>query len=448
MKPFPSPHILLVNPWIHDFAAYDFWAKPLGLLTLGGILRDHGARISYLDCLDRFHPGSKTPPSPPARCGRGPYRKTVIAKPAGLADIPRNYCRYGIPPDRMRHDLQALDAPDLVLVTSLMTYWYPGVGETIAVVKSVFPDVPLVLGGIYASLCPDHARNTCGADRVVAGPGEAVILPLVAELTGWSPTPRFDPRDLDSLPRPALDLEHHLAHAPLLTSRGCPFRCAYCASHRLQPDLLRRSPASVVDEIMDWHQKYGVVDFAFYDDALLIDAHRPIVPLLEGVAVAGIAVRFHTPNALHVREITRPLARLMRRAGFHTIRLGLETTAFEGRQAMDRKVTEKEFMRTVGHLRAAGFGAGQVGAYLLAGLPGQDVAGVEASIAVVKTAGVTPVIAHYTPIPHTPMWKEAVAASRYDLEADPIFTNNAIFPCRGDAFSWDVLTRLKNLARA
>jgi radical SAM superfamily enzyme YgiQ (UPF0313 family) len=448
MKPSPSPHILLVNPWIHDFAAYDFWAKPLGLLTLGGILRDHGARISYLDCLDRFHPGSKTPPSPPARCGRGPYLKTVIAKPAGLADIPRNYCRYGIPPDRLRHDLQALDPPDLVLVTSLMTYWYPGVGETIAVVKSIFPDVPLVLGGVYASLCPDHARNTCGADRVVTGPGEAVILPLVAELTGWSPTRHFDPRDLDSLPRPALDLEHHLAHVPLLTSRGCPFRCAYCASHRLQPDLLRRSPASVVDEIMDWHQKYGVHDFAFYDDALLIDADRHIVPLLEGVAAAGIAVRFHTPNALHVREITLPLARLMRRAGFHTIRLGLETTAFEGRQAMDRKVTEKEFMCTVGYLRGAGFGAGQVGAYLLAGLPGQDVAGVEASIAVVKAAGVTPVIAHYTPIPHTPMWKEAVAASRYDLEADPIFTNNAIFPCRSDAFSWEVLTRLKNLARA
>jgi hypothetical protein len=40
---------------------------------------------------------------------------------------------------------------------------------------------------------------------------------------------------------------------------------------------------------------------------------------------------------------------------------------------------------------------------------------------VVKQAGVTPVIAHYTPIPHTPMWDDAVAASRYDLESDPIF---------------------------
>ena len=172
-----------------------------------------------------------------------------------------------------------------------------------------------------------------------------------------------------------------------------------------------------------------------------------IMPLLEGIVAAGIDVRFHTPNALHVRAITRPLARLMFQAGFHTIRLGLETTAFEGRQTMDRKVTEAEFIGTVGHLIAAGFGAGQIGAYLLAGLPGQDVADVEDSIAVVKQAGVTPVIAHYTPIPHTPMWPAAVASSRYDLASDPIFTNNAIFPCQSETFSWEVLSRLKRLTK-
>ena len=442
------PHILLVNPWIHDFAAYDFWAKPLGLLTLGGILREHGARISYLDCLDRFHPFAEAGPSPPARCGRGPYLKTVIAKPPGLTDIPRTFCRYGIPADWFRKDLEALDPPDLVMVTSLMTYWYPGVRETIDAVKSVFPDVPVVLGGVYATLCTEHAVNTCGADRVVSGPGESVILELAAELTGWSPVPLFDPQDLDTFPRPVLDLERRLVHVPVLTSRGCPFQCAYCASHRLQPRLMRRRPDSVVDEIVHWHQCHGVRDFAFYDDALLVDADRHIIPLLEGLVATGIDVRFHTPNALHIREITRPLARLMFRAGFHTIRLGLETTTFEGRQTMDRKVTEAEFLRTVGFLKDAGFDSGQVGAYLLAGLPGQDYTGVEDSIAVVKQAGVTPVIAHYTPIPHTPMWKAAVAASRYDLASDPIFTNNAIFPCRSETFSWDVLTRLKNLARA
>ncbi|MEZ4525572.1 MAG: hypothetical protein R2941_06590 [Desulfobacterales bacterium] len=52
-------------------------------------------------------------------------------------------------------------------------------------------------------------------------------------------------------------------------------------------------------------------------------------------------MRFHTPNAVHIREITPLTANLMFRAGFHTLRLGLETTAFEERNALDRKVTEE-----------------------------------------------------------------------------------------------------------
>ena len=90
-----SPEILLVNPWIHDFAAYDFWAKPVGLLTLASILRQHGLNISYIDCLDRFHPDMpKTDPH--ARNGRGPYLKTRALNPEGLHDVNRNFSRYGI----------------------------------------------------------------------------------------------------------------------------------------------------------------------------------------------------------------------------------------------------------------------------------------------------------------------------------------------------------------
>ncbi len=48
---------------------------------------------------------------------------------------------------------------------------------------------------------------------------------------------------------------------------------------------MRRSPESVVEEIQYWHKKYGVVDFAFYDDALLVNAENHIIPILEGVMV-------------------------------------------------------------------------------------------------------------------------------------------------------------------
>ena len=47
-----------------------------------------------------------------------------------------------------------------------MTYWYPGVIEAISLSKEIHPDVPVILGGIYARLCKNHALKNSGADIV------------------------------------------------------------------------------------------------------------------------------------------------------------------------------------------------------------------------------------------------------------------------------------------
>ncbi|MFP4347865.1 MAG: B12-binding domain-containing radical SAM protein [Desulfococcaceae bacterium] len=444
MKPRSAPRILLVNPWIHDFAAYDFWARPLGLLTIAAVLREHGIEVDYLDCLDRFHP--KAPPlNPKARHGRGPYLKTRIPRPDGLTDIPRHFCRYGIDPAWFTEDLQAVPEPDLILVTSLMTYWYPGVQETIQLLRQVYPEAPILLGGIYATLCRDHAETVSGADRVIPGNDILNILDLIAFYTGYSIKPRFDSKNPDAWPDPALDLQHTTPFAPLLTSRGCPFACAYCASRFLEPKRRIRSPERVMAEIRHWHEDYGVQDFVFYDDALLVHPDHHIIPLLKAVIDSGMGIRFHTPNAVHIREVSGELADLMRTAGFETLRLGLETAAFEEGSRLDRKVTEAEFKKAIGRLLDAGFDAGAVGAYLLAGLPDQTLNAVAHSIGIVRESGVTPVPAYYTPIPHTDLWDRARAVSRYDLAADPVFTNNALLPCWPE-FSWEIVSYLKNLA--
>jgi hypothetical protein len=56
-----SPHILLINPWITDFAVYNFWIRPLGLLCIASLLRANGFRVTLIDCLGlsikTVHPG-------------------------------------------------------------------------------------------------------------------------------------------------------------------------------------------------------------------------------------------------------------------------------------------------------------------------------------------------------------------------------------------------------
>jgi len=443
------PHILCVNPWVHDFAAFDFWARPLGLFTIAAILRQNGVRVSFLDCMNRFHP-RRTKRVKVCWDGRGPFDKTPIPLPevleTHLGDTAGNFTRYGALKEWIDQDLGEMDRPDLILVTSLMTYWATGVAETIAVLKKRFPDVPVVLGGIYASLCEDHARKYSGADEVITGPAEPVLADLVKTHTGFALNHIPDPADLDAVPFAALDLQGTMAYAPILTSRGCPFSCEYCASSVLEPRFRRRSPENVFQEICHWHNNFQVKNFAFYDDALLINPERYAFPLLERIIAENMDIFFHTPNALHIKEISAKAAGLMFKAGFKTIRLGLETADFSGHRH-DIKVKQNEFFTAVENLRAAGFEKDQLGAYLLCGLPDQDLDEVEGSINQVKRLGLTPVLAYYTPIPHTDMWADAVKNARFDIMAHPALTNNSLFPCVRSQQDLERISQLKKMLK-
>ena len=249
---------------------------------------------------------------------------------------------------------------------------------------------------------------------------------------------------MDSLPYPALDLLDHPSFIPILTSRGCPLDCTYCASRQLQPAYRRRHPLAVVAELIYWQDRLGLTDAAFYDDALLLAAPDHLLVILEELARRGRTFRFHTPNGLHARLITREVAQWLKRANFATLRLGVETTAL-GDARLDAKLQAGELEAALAYLQEAGFAAEEIGVYLLIGLPDQAETEVAASIRRVKELGATPVLAQYSPIPGTALWPRALATSRYDLTIDPLFQNNSLFPC-WPQFSWDRYTSLKRLA--
>lgn len=443
------PLFLLVNPWAEDFAAHDLWAKPLGLLSLAALLREGGCGVTFLDCVDRRDPMTNNHPDVLPGTGRkfgtGKFPRMRISKPEAYAGFPRHYHRFGIHPDSLRAKLLASPKPDLIWVTSTMTYWYPGVVETIAAIREVFPDVPIWLGGIYARLCPAHAAEKSGADETVTL--DANLLPEKIEAaTGFKVRNEASWRHFPSWPAPALDLLCEPAYAPILTGRGCPFRCPYCASGILQPGREKRDAESIYREIAMRREEQGIGDFAFYDDALLLDADRGLKPALERLCREGVRVRFHTPNALHVRALTPEWCRLLFESGFTTLRLGLETTRRDRQREWGGKVDEKAFASAVSNLFAAGFSSKQVGVYLLCGLPGQTPEEVAEAIRAVSETGAHPYLAEYAPAPGTPMWKAAAAAASFDIEGEPLYHNNTFFACRRPGFSLEDLWRLKDLA--
>jgi radical SAM superfamily enzyme YgiQ (UPF0313 family) len=432
-----NTELILINPWIYDFAAYDLWSKPLGLLYLAGILRDWGFSVHLIDCLDNHHPGMKGNRGlvKPVRrqFGTGKFWRQGIPKPLPLKGFPRSYSRYGISRELFAAELKGIKNPAAILITSLMTYWYPGVMEAVSMAKEIHPDTPVILGGIYARLCRQHAFQYSGADLVISDCGHPPQEELIKVLDRAGIGVKDTPVHSAGLSYPAFEMLHHIDYITLLTSTGCPFRCRYCASHYIVPRRSRRAPEEVLEEIFFWNRTFGVRDFAFYDDALLLDADVHISRILEPIAALKPDVRFHTPNALHIREISLDMARLLRSSGFQTIRLGYETADIERLHTLDSKVSEGEFERAVAHLKKAGFGDREIGVYVLAGLPDQSVASVLQTLNVVGNMGVMPYLAEYSPIPHTALWERAVECSEYDLAAEPLFHNNTLLPCWDEA---------------
>jgi radical SAM superfamily enzyme YgiQ (UPF0313 family) len=437
-------HILCINPWIYDFAAYNMWIEPLGLLTVAGVLRAAGHEVALVDCLDRHHPDAPAPRSPRDAYGCGRFHKVEVVRPAVLAHVPRRWGRYGLPVEVFETECDLCTRPDAVLVTSMMTYWYPGPLEAIRRVKARWPGVPVALGGVYATLCADHARAHSGADAVLPGLGEVQALAWVAEVTGES---RALPVPVEDI-LPAHDLRRPQGYVAVQTARGCPFDCPYCAVDQLAPQgFYPRSPERVVDEIAWCVTELGVRDIAFYDDALLYDAERHILPILDSVLARGIETRgtrarFHTPNGLHARYINRDLARKMHRAGFVTLRLGLETADPDEQRRDGDKVDRDLFARAVEALWAAGFTAREVAAYVLIGRPGQDVEAVRTTVAYAHQLGIQVRAAQFSPIPGTREWTAAVAAGDIPADADPLLHNNSVYPCANacvHAGAWEAL---------
>ena len=362
-----------------------------------------------------------------------------MTKPFPLKDIPRPYSRYGLSFKLFEEELQKIQKPLAILVTSLMTYWYPGVKEAIRLARKIHPGIPVILGGIYARLCQNHARLHMKADHVITDNDLVSLLNVLNACGVPTPGPL---QNLGHPPYPAFDLLNRIDYVCILTSRGCPYQCRYCASHFLDPDLIRRDPEEVLEEILFWHKDYGVRDFAYYDDALLIASDRHLAVLLENLERLHMDLRFHTPNAVHAKEITGDIATLMYKTGFRTIRLGLETSDFSLHRELDNKIAEGDFERGVQNLLKAGFSQNEIGAYIMMGLPGQSVDSVIETINFVANTGAIPFLSDYSPIPHTALWKKAIRHSKFDLASEPLFHNNTLLPCWGDAQKKE-LPRLK-----
>ncbi len=225
-------------------------------------------------------------------------------------------------------------------------------------IKSWDPRCFVMTGGPYATDDPEDALRCGAVDCAVIGEGEATATEIVGRLLERRPIDdvagiayqrdgrvvRTGPRpliaDLDALPAPdysLIDLDafsnRYLTfsskifqpHGNIMTTRGCPYQCAYC-HHILGKRFRARSPENVLAEIRGLHDRYGLTDFQIIDDIFNLDLERAkrICDLIVG---SGMALTLSFPNALRGDRLDDELIDKMAAAGTKFVSYAVETAS-------------------------------------------------------------------------------------------------------------------------
>ncbi len=422
-----TPKILLVNPPIYDFAAYDFWLKPYGMLSAAGNLRGK-ADFKLFDYLDRTHPFAvRQKELESDQWGRGRFYCEQIPNPVCLEAVPRYFRRFGLPRNMFEEFLSREDSFDFVFVQTTMTYWYKGVEEVIEDIRKAWPQAKIILGGNYVTLCGSHAEKL-GADFLVR---TNELEPLWKYL-------RISP----DLNQPALwEVYEKLNVGVLKLTEGCPFKCTYCSVPKVYSQFKTRPLEHSLAEL-ELLYRLGVENIAFYDDALLFEHKKVLVPFLNEVVKRDIKVNFHSPNALNARFITRELAELMVRTGFKTFYLGFESASQQWQRRTGSKVFSDELAQASQYLIEAGAEPTSITAYQILGHPHIDIQQLEASMRFVNSLGIRGMLADFSPIPGTPDGE--YCRQWVDMD-EPLMHNKTAFPIIFLGF--DETNHLKDLQR-
>src|SRR5579883_999498 len=302
---------LLFQPPVYDTQYYAEWSLPSGLLKVSSWLRNLGYDVRLLDCL---YPDKKGEVKQEVRkvvqvCSTlewslADYRTMVKERFARTTiELPQHH-RYkyefgkplhaietllGESPQRKLFEEEERWIPDEVWITSIMTYWWESTRDAVLLMKRLYPNARIRVGGIYPTLAPYHLRNALAAAgllfEIVRGrdlkletaKGKTTVRNRDVIVTGEIPDASNADLDFEGYRQMtrALEGEERVPkYAILTTSRGCPFDCSYCAQKAYNEGSLKvriRSAKDTFEEIRHKYHTYGVHEVAFYEDNFLLE---------------------------------------------------------------------------------------------------------------------------------------------------------------------------------
>ncbi len=422
---------------------------PLGLAYVAGSLRAAGHEVTVIDAV-----------------GEAPDRIVQAGRVAQL----------GLPVAEVVAMLPA--DTQVVGIAAMFTYQWRVVSELIHALHAARPDVLLIGGGEHFTGLPEISLQQTPIHILALGEGEETAVAIVRrygehlaargaasvadpepEVAQWAAglagvsyrkdgvvvhEPRRDRvRDVDAIPLPAWDLFnvrgydenglvtgiHNGVTVPILATRGCPYRCAYCSSPNMwTTKWLPREPKKVVDEIESYVETYGANNFPFQDLTAIL-RREWIVDFCREIIARKLQISWQLPSGTRCEVVDDEVASLLAASGGWSLNFAPESGSEEVRKKVSKQMTEKSLFSAVD---AAVKHKLNTAVFFVLGFPGDNKQNFKDTVKWARRlarAGVDDVaVGFYFPIPGTKFYKQLETDGKIALNDDlmmaPIFVHD------------------------
>jgi anaerobic magnesium-protoporphyrin IX monomethyl ester cyclase len=367
--------------------------------------------------------------------------------------------------------IKAVSDADIVGITGMT----PTIGTALSIARYLKKDrqnIKIILGGPHVTLLPEETLSSSNdIDVIVRGEGDETVIELMRALENGKPldsvagisykangnvvhtADRTSSVDMDKLPYPAyhrLPWKQYHPHPPhgmslpfgaIVTSRGCPYRCAYCSKPVFGSKFRAQSPERVVEEMSYLHEKFGVKEIAFYDDSFTLDKERAHA-IADKIMEKRLKIAWTCETRVNL--VDRELLGHMKRAGCYSVAYGIESASPQIIEVLHKDITLEQVEKAVRDSREVGL---QVVGYFMLGSPGETPATIRQTIDYAKKLKVD--FAQFsitTPFPGTELYdiymrdkKESIPWEKFvyagtDNPATPVFESSEL--SREDLQGW------------
>jgi radical SAM superfamily enzyme YgiQ (UPF0313 family) len=257
--------------------------------------------------------------------------------------------------------------------------------------RELLPGAAVVVGGPHATHCAASVLENCPqVDFAVRGEGEETAVELAAALAAGTPpeavaglifrgrdglvaTPARPPvADLDSLPFAhrhyrSIGVDRLAQFSYLITSRGCPAQCTFCGTPDFWGQKLRfRSAASMVRELRELRDRFGILFFSIRDDTFSFNRKR-VADFCQELLESGLGILWDCQSRVNAVDLER--LQLMRRAGCEQVQYGVEHGSPPLLELLNKGTSLDQVRKASAATRRAGL---ILSMYLITGLPGEE----------------------------------------------------------------------------